>query len=311
MRLTDDPHTPGPPRDLVGYGPNPPKVSWPGGASLALSIVVNYEEGSELSHASGDGRHETVAEVPVVLPQDQRDLHVESVFEYGSRAGIWRLLRLLDEYEAKSTLFACAVALERNPEAGAWALRSGHELCSHGWRWEDHWPLRPDQERERIRWAIETFEQLYGQRPLGWFTRFGPGTNTRELLVEEGGFRYDSDSFNDDLPYLVDVSGTSHLVLPYSDVYNDTRFILPQGFGSPRDFVELCTEGIDELVREGRAGVPKMMSVGIHPRWIGQPGRIGALRAIIEHALDQGDVWIARRIDIADWWLAHHHEFTR
>ncbi|HEY2717765.1 MAG TPA: polysaccharide deacetylase family protein, partial [Solirubrobacterales bacterium] len=197
---------PGAPRDLVGYGPEPPVVEWPGGASLALSIVVNYEEGSELSYPAGDERHETVAEVPVVLPQDQRDLHVESVFEYGSRAGIWRLLRMFEEYECETTFFACAVALEENPEVGSRALEAGHELCCHGWRWEDHWPLRREEERGRIRAAVESFERLYGVRPLGWFTRFTAGLNTRELLVEEGGFRYDCDAFNDDLPYYVEVS---------------------------------------------------------------------------------------------------------
>jgi peptidoglycan/xylan/chitin deacetylase (PgdA/CDA1 family) len=306
MTSPDPAAVPGPPRDHVGYGRVTPEVAWPDGAAVALSIVVNHEEGSEYSLPAGDGRNEDVGEVPWAVPPDRRDLHVESVFEYGSRAGIWRLLRLFEEYGVNTTFFAAAVALERNPEVGAVAREHGHELCSHGWRWEEHWNLERDEERQHIQWAIEAFERLYGERPLGWFCRFAPSVNTRELLVEEGGFLYDCDAFNDDLPYFTEVHGKRHLVLPYTDVYNDSRFVLSQGFSSPRDFVELVTRALGELLREGRAGHGKMMSVGLHPRWAGQPGRTSAVREIIEWALEQGDVWIARRRDIAQWWVDQH-----
>lgn len=304
MQLADR-TVPGGARDFIGYGRWTPKLEWPGGASVALSIVVNYEEGSEYSMPAGDARNEDVGEVPWSLPADCRDLHIESVFEYGSRAGVWRLLRLFEEYGVQTTFFASAVALERNPEVGAVALENGHELCSHGWRWIEHWKLSRDEEREHIAAAVETFERLYGQRPVGWFCRFAPSVNTRELLVDEGGFVYDSDAFNDDVPYFTVVNGKRHLILPYSDVYNDSRFVFAQGFSSPNHFVELITAGLAELLREGRRGSRKMMSIGLHPRLAGQPGRTAALRSVIEWALSQGDVWIATRRDIARWWIEH------
>jgi peptidoglycan/xylan/chitin deacetylase (PgdA/CDA1 family) len=310
MHLADQ-DVPGPRRDVVGYGRRTPKVVWPDDAKVAVNLVVNYEEGSEYSMAAGDERNEGLAEINYVMPSEYRDLAAESVYEYGARAGNWRLMRLFDEFGVKATYFACAAALERNPEVGEWIRESGHEPCSHGWRWEEHWLLDRDTERQHIAWAVELIENTCGVRPLGWYCRYGPSVNTRELVVEEGGFVYDADAYNDDLPYFVEVKGKRHLIVPYSFTYNDGRYVLAQGFGSPSDFFDLCRRGLDELRREGHGGYPKMMSIGLHPRWAGQAGRTSALRELIEYALEQGDVWFARRIDIANWWLEHHEEFER
>ncbi len=310
MRLVDQ-DIPGPGRDYVGYGARPPKAFWPNDAKAVVSLCINQEEGSEYSKAAGDDRNEGLAEIPYVMDAQYRDLCAESIYEYGSRAGVFRLLRLFDEYDVKTTFYSAAVALERNPEVGEWLQKSGHEPCSHGWRWEEHWLLDREEERQRIQWTIESFKQTTGQRPLGWYCRYGPSVNTRELLVEEGGFVYDSDAYNDDLPYFTEVKGKRHLVVPYSMVYNDGRYVLPQGFGGPSDFFDICKRALDELRREGHAGHPKMMSIGLHPRWAGQAGRTSALREFIEHGLAQGDVWFARRIDIANWWLEHHGQFER
>jgi peptidoglycan/xylan/chitin deacetylase (PgdA/CDA1 family) len=304
-----DQDVPGPRRDVVGYGRHQPRVRWPNGAKVAVNIAVNNEEGSEYSKAAGDGRNEGLAEINYRMPPEYRDLCAESVYEYGGRAGIWRLMRLFDEYQIKTTFFTAAVALERNPEVAAWLGESGHEPCSHGWRWEEHWLLSREEEKERIQWAVESIKETCGERPLGWYCRYGPSVNTRELLAEEGGFIYDSDVYNDDLPYFTKVGTKQHLIVPYSLVYNDCRYVLAQGYSSPSDFFDTCRRGLDELWREGEAGYPKMMSVGLHPRWAGQAGRSNALREFIEYASNKGDVWFARRIDIARWWLDHHLEF--
>ena len=295
---------PGPSRDFIGYGRQTSEIGWPDGARVALNIVVNYEEGSERSHPAGDGRNEGLAELSREFPSTVRDLAVESVYEYGSRAGIWRLARLFEEYKLPVTVFASAVAVERNPPVGEWIQESGHDVCAHGWRWEEHWTLSRDEERERIRLAVDSIARTCGERPVGWYCRYGPSILTRELLVEEGGFIYDSDSYADDLPYLVDVGGTAHLVVPYTFTYNDVRYVAAQGFGSPSDFVDLCRRALDELRKEGAAGHPKMLSIGLHPRWSGQAGRAAGLRQFLEHALSLEDVWIARRSEIAAWWLA-------
>jgi peptidoglycan/xylan/chitin deacetylase (PgdA/CDA1 family) len=308
MQLVDQ-DVPGPRRNLVGYGRRQPKVVWPNGAKVAVNLVVNYEEGSEYSKPAGDGRNEGLAEIPYVMDPEHRDLCAESVYEYGSRAGIWRLMRLFDEYGVKVTFFACAVALERNPEVGRWLSESQHEPCSHGWRWSEHWTFSREEEAQRIRWAIDAIERTCGERPLGWYCRYGPSVNTRELVVEEGGFVYDADAYNDDLPYFTEVNGNRHLVVPYTLTYNDGRYILPQGYASPGDFFDYCRRGLDEYRREAEAGHPKMMSIGLHPRWAGQAARTSGLRQLIEHGLELGDVWFARRIDIARWWLDHHHEW--
>jgi len=308
--MTPQIEVPGPPRDFIGYGPNPPKVRWPDDAALAVSIVVNYEEGSERSKAFGDEHNEGMTEVAYILPDQYRDLGAESMYEYGSRAGIWRLLHLFDEYGVKVTMYAAAVALEQNPAVGEWIRRAGHEPCSHGWRWEEVWLLDREEERRRIQLTIDSLVRTCGRRPVGCYHRYAPSVHTRELLVEEGGFLYDSDAYNDDLPYFVEVSGRRHLVVPYSLVYNDSRFIFAQGFSAPGDFVEQVKRAIDEYRREARAGYPKMMSIGVHPRLFGQAGRLSGLREVIEHGLGLGDVWFATREQIARWWLDHSSEWT-
>lgn len=287
-------------RDYIGYGAKPPKVQWPNGARVALNLVVNYEEGSEYSFHENGGRNETLSEIPGGVGEGFRDFCVESVYEYGSRAGIWRVLRLFDEYDVRSTFFATATALQRNPEVVTWMNRARHEPCSHGYRWEEVWKLGEEAEREHINKAISVFESVCGRRPVGWYCRYGASKFTRRLLVEEGGFAYDSDAYNDDIPYYVDVDGRDHLVLPYSLLYNDVRFVLPQGFGSPNDFVDTCTRGMDYLAKEA-GETARMMSIGLHPRFIGQAARASALEQIIEHALEKG-VWIATREEIAAFW---------
>lgn len=304
MPLVDQ-DVPGPRRDFIGYGRHIPKVVWPQGAKLAVNLVVNYEEGSEYSRPAGDNRNEGLGEISYSIGE-YRDLSVESTYEYGSRAGIWRLMRLFDEYGVNCTFYACAVALERNPEVAAYLRESSHDFISHGWRWEEHWLLDRETERRHIAWAVESFQQTLGERPIGWYCRYGPSVSTRELVVEEGGFLYDSDAYNDDLPYVTQVNGTPHLVVPYSLTYNDL-----QGDKSPDDFADFCQRGLDELWLEGDRGYPKMMSIGLHPRLVGQAGRISALREIIEHGLGKGGVWFARRNDIARWWLDHYEEFER
>lgn len=299
-----DGHAYGPPRDLVGYGPRLPQVTWPGGAKVAVNLVVNYEEGSEYSHADGDGRNDSIAEVEYPFPPHVRDLAKESMYEYGSRVGIWRLLRLFNDLDVKATFFACAVAFERNPEVAQAARAAGHDLLAHGWRWEEHWNLDREAEEQRIKQAVQSFSRTWGAAPTGWYCRYGPSVNTRELVVKHGGFLYDSDAYNDDLPYFVTVNSARHLVVPYSLTYNDI-----QGTRSPDLFLDYLKRGLDELWSEGSAGYPKMMSIGLHPRLVGQAARTNALREFIEYAQAKGDVWFARREDIARHWLQKSASF--
>jgi peptidoglycan/xylan/chitin deacetylase (PgdA/CDA1 family) len=205
MKTSMDRDVPGPKRDYVGYGRHVPKVQWPNGARVALSLVLNYEEGSEHSYPAGENRNEGLGEILHTMYPPYRDLCVESVFEYGSRAGIWRIQRLFDEFDIKCTFFGCAVAFERNPQVSKWLQEAGHEPCCHGWRWEEVYTLSREEEKAHMQAAIESMEQTCGERPRGWYCRYAPSVNTRELLVEEGGFVYDSDAYNDDLPYYVEV----------------------------------------------------------------------------------------------------------
>ncbi len=211
-------------RDLVGYGPNPPVVQWPNGARIAVSVVVNYEEGSEYSILDGDPQGETSGESPSNVPAGERDLANESFFEYGSRVGVWRIMNLMDQYNVKGTFFCCALALERNPQVGPEIIRRGHEVMGHGNRWEEYYRMDRDTEREAIKQAVDSITRTTGQRPLGWYTRYGPSVNTRELVVEEGGFIYDCNAYNDDLPYYTEVKGEKWLVVPYSLEVNDSKF---------------------------------------------------------------------------------------
>ena len=288
-------------REFVGYGPNPPQVEWPNGARIAVSLVVNYEEGSEYSTLDGDAQGEVMGESQSPVPLGQRDLANESFFEYGSRVGVWRLMNILDEFDVKGTFFCCALALERNPKVGPEIVRRGHEVFGHGYRWEEYFKMDREAEREAIRKAVESIKRTTGQRPLGWYTRYGPSVNMRELVVEEGGFMYDCASYNDDLPYYTQVKGKKWLVVPYSLEVNDTKF-WRGGMISPSDFLESMRNTFDRLYYEG-ATHPKMMSVGLHCRIAGRPARSVALQKFLEYVRGFPDVWLARRIDIARWWL--------
>lgn len=291
-------------RDFIGYGPRPPAVSWPGDAAVAVNFCIAYEEGAERSVLLGDAHGESLGPGRS-LPPGQRDLAVESVYEYGSRAGIWRIARILDDFGVQATLFAAGLALEANPDVCAWVRDRGHDICAHGWRWLDPTLMPEEDEREQIRRAYESIAESTGRPPAGWRSRTGPSTNTRRLLVEHGGFLYDSDSYSDDLPYVLRSGGEQHLVVPYTLTYSEGRLIQPIGYTSPADFWDVCIAGLDELDREGRDGAPKMMSIGLHPRHTGQAGRVGGLRRFIQHALELGDVRFMRREDIARHWLAN------
>ena len=294
----------GPHREYIGYGANPPQFEWPGGGQVAINIVVNYEEGSEYSLPMGDGRNDMLGEIPYALPGDQRDMTVESIYEYGSRAGIWRLMRIFAEAGIHVTFFAAAVALEKNPDVAKALMAAGHEPCSHGYRWVEHFAMTKEQERESIRLAIASFEQTCGTRPLGWYCRYGPSVHTRELVVEEGGFLYDADAYNDDLPFFTDVKGTRHLVVPYDLGLNDVRFSLAQGFGGGHDFLWDACAAFDRLKHEAETtGTARMMSIGTHPRLFGRPARAEALAQFIAYAQGQGGAWFARRDEIARFWV--------
>lgn len=291
----------GPPRDYVGYGRRGSTTNhWPAGKTVALNIAISYEEGSEKSKVLGDSENEGMVDLCGGFPHSERDLAVESQYEYGSRAGVWRLARLFDRMHVPVTFFAAAVALERNPEVGAWLAESGNDVCAHGWRWEKPYTLTREQEAERIQFAIDSITQTCGAPPAGWYCRYGPSVNTRQLLVENGSFLYDSDSYSDDVPYFTTVAGIKHLVIPYSQLINDGKFVRGTGFSAPEDFTNYAARNLEYLVREQR---PVMMSVGLHPRIMGHPARTWALEKFIEYAQSIPEVWITRRLDIAHAWL--------
>jgi len=294
------------PRDMIGYGANPPHANWPGGARLALQIVLNYEEGAENAVLHGDKASETfLSDIIGARPfVGERHMSMESLYEYGSRAGVWRLLRLFEERRIPITVFAVAMALERNPDAARAMAAQGHEVASHGWRWIDYQTVDEATERDHMRRAVEVIERLTGTRPLGWYTgRTGP--RTQRLVVEHGGFLYDADSYADDLPYWVEVAGQDHLVVPYTLDVNDMRFATAQGFNSGDQFFAYLRDAFDTLYAEGERA-PKMMSVGLHCRLAGRPGRIAALRRFLDHVQAHDKVWICRRVDIARHWRAVH-----
>ena len=295
------------PRDLVGYGANPPHPQWQDDAKIALQIVLNYEEGSEYSIPDGDDISEIyLREVPgASMGKGMRDLQVESVYEYGSRAGFWRLMRLFKAKDIPVTIFGAALALERNPAAAEAIVDAGYDICCHGWRWIGYHLLDEAEEREHIQKSITSLKKLTGDRPLGWYCRYAPSLNTRRLIVEEGGFLYDSDAYNDDLPYWVEVSGKNHLVIPYTLDNNDMKYCVAPGFNNGNDFYTYLKDAFDVLYVEGETS-PKMMSVGLHARLAGKPGRIAALARFIDYVKSHEQVWICRRIDIANHWLEHH-----
>ena len=291
-------------RDLIGYGTELPKVRWPDDARIAVSVVVNYEEGSEYSLLDGDSHRETNGEVASPMPMDARDLLNESMFEYGSRVGVWRLFRLLDKYGIKSTFFSCALAIERNPAVGKEIVRRGHEVCGHGYRWEEYYGFEKEEERAAIIKATDSLEAITGERSVSWFTRYGVSVNTRDLLAEIGGFTYDSNSVADDLPYYTAVHGRPWLVVPYSIEVNDARF-WRGGLSSTEDFFNYMKDSFDCLYEEGK-DVPRMMTVGLHCRIAGRPPRSMAVERFFQYAQGHPNVWFARRKDIADWWREHY-----
>ncbi len=298
------------PRDLVGYGPHPPHADWPGGAKLALQFVLNYEEGGEASVLHGDsGSERFLSEIIGAESYPARHMSMESIYEYGSRAGAWRLLR---EFEARGlplTIFAVAMALQRNPQLAAELVRLDHEIACHGLRWIHYQNVDEATERSHMAEALDVIEQLTGTRPLGWYTgRDSP--NTRRLVVERGDLLYDSDYYGDDLPLWArvdpgDGNPRNHLVLPYTLDANDMRFATPQGFNSGEQFFAYLRDSFDVLYAEG-SDRPKMMSVGLHCRLVGRPGRFRALQRFLDHVAAHDDVWVCRRLDIARHWMDRH-----
>lgn len=292
-----------PTRDFIGYGPNPPDPKWPGGARLALNFVVNYEEGSEPSMQDGEGYTETglTESSTSAAGLKGRDLAGEGMFEYGSRVGFWRIQRAFLERGLPLTVFGCALALERNPLAAQAIRAAGWDVCCHGWRWVRHFQLTEAEEREHIAKAVKSLKQTVGERPAGWYCRYGPSVNTRRLLVEEGGFTYDSDYYGEELPFWQTVQGKPHLVVPYSLTNNDGKYAA--GMVHSDQWFGLIRDAFDVLYKEG-ATQPKMMSVGLHQRLIGHPGRMAGLWRLLDHVLKHKDVWVTRRMDIARHWIA-------
>ncbi|AMM34467.1 Chitin deacetylase [Sinomonas atrocyanea] len=294
-------------RDLIGYGENPPAVGWPGGAKVAVSLVVNYEEGAERSIAAGDAAEEDI----VIFggwssDPSRRNLMKESFFEYGTRVGIWRYLAMLREYKVPATFMACGEALEKNPEAARAIARDGHEICGHGYRWRGMVGMSPDEERAEIRACKAAIEATAGVTPVGWYVREDITENTRAILAEEG-FLYDSNSYADDLPYFVPAGEARHLVVPYSGDTNDARFWGPGSLATGEDLFTVLKDTLDCLAAEGGT-VPKMMSVGIHLRIGGRPSVAAGVRRFLEYALGLDGVWFATREEIARWWLEHAPE---
>lgn len=291
-------------RDLIGYGEHPPKVMWPGGARVAVSLVFNYEEGAESSIEAGDLRDEDVSIFGGWSSDPtRRSLMKESFFEYGSRVGVWRYLGMLAKYGVPATFMACGAALERNPDAAKAIARDGHEICAHGYRWRGTVGMTPEQERAEIRATVQAIEQTAGVRPVGWYVREGITENTRGILVDEG-FLYDSNSYSDDLPYFVDAGSTDHLVVPYAGDTNDGRFWGSGSFATADEFFASMRDSLDFLATESD-GVPRMLSVGVHLRIGGRPSVAIAVKRFIEYALARDDVWFATREQIATWWIDH------
>ncbi|MBP0631115.1 allantoinase PuuE [Cupriavidus sp. AcVe19-1a] len=292
-------------RDLAGYGDSPPDPRWPGGARVAVQFVLNIEEGAESCILNGDARSEAyLHELPGRPPREaERDWSVESMYEYGARAGVWRLLDLFAERGLPLTAFAVGRALELNPRIGQALSEAGHEVAGHGYRWIDYRDVPEDEERRHIRLAIAAIERTCGKRPVGWYTG-RVSANTRRLIHEEGGFIYSSDAYNDDLPYWL-CGSPPLLVIPYTLINNDARYLLPDGFASGEDFYRTLRDAFDLLWHEG-ARAPKMMGVGLHPRISGHPARAMALARFLDYVRGHDAVWICRREDIARHWLAEH-----
>ena len=294
------------PRDMVGYGRTPPDPKWPDGARVAVQFVINYEEGGENCILHGDAASEAfLSEIVGAEPWvGARHMNMESIYEYGTRAGFWRLWRLFTKRAMPVTVYGVAMALERNPDAVAAMSEAGWEIASHGLRWIEYRDMPKDEERRHLRDAIRIHTKMTGERPLGWYTGRCSG-NTRDLVMEEGGFLYDSDSYADDLPYWVEGPKGPHLVIPYTLDTNDMRFASVQGFNSGDQFYAYLKDAFDVLYEEGKTA-PKMLSIGLHCRLVGRPGRAAALARFLDYVQGHEQVWVTRRIDIARHWHDHH-----
>ena len=299
------------PRDLIGYGPNPPRANWPGNARIAVQFVLNYEEGGESNVLHGDEYSEQfLSEIIGAAPYQDRHMSMESIYEYGSRVGVWRILREFQRRNLPLTVFAVATALQRHPELTAEFQRLGHEIACHGLKWIHYQNVGIDIERDHMREAVKVFQELTGEHPLGWYTgRDSP--NTRSLVVEHGGFLYDSDNYGDDLPFWTQVdlpnggAKQPQLVVPYTLDTNDMRFATPQGFNSGEQFFSYLKDTFGVLYREGEE-TPRMMSIGLHCRLAGRPGRFAALQRFLDHIEQYDQVWVCRRVDIAKHWHKYH-----
>ena len=295
------------PRDLVGYGRNPPDPRWPGEARIAVQFVINYEEGGENSVLHGDVASEAfLSEIIGAQPiPGMRHVNMESIYEYGSRAGFWRLWRLFTERGLPVTVYGVATALMRNPEAVAGMKEAGWEIASHGLKWIDYQFLPEEVERRHMEEAIRIHTEATGERPVGWYLgRASP--NTLRIVAEEGNFAYVADSYADDLPYWADVAGKRQLIVPYTLDANDMRFATNQGFNTGEQFCQYLKDSFDVLYEEGVRGAPKMLSVGLHCRLVGRPGRLAGLARFLDHVASHDKIWVARRIDIARHWQEHH-----
>ena len=297
------------PRDLIGYGPDVPHANWPNKARIAVQVVLNYEEGGENCVLHGDAAAETFLSEIVSAPHvEDRHISMESIYEYGSRAGVWRLLKLFKKYDIPVTIFAVAMALERHPDVAKAFVDAGHEIASHGLRWINYQHIDKQTERKHMQQAIEIIQTLTGKKPKGWYTgRTSP--NTAALVVENGTFLYDADDYSDDLPFYSIKEGKPQLIVPYTLDVNDMRFAAVQGFNAGDQFYNYLKDAFDTLYEEGDPegeNAPKMMSIGLHCRLIGRPGRIKALAQFLEYARSHEQVWFATREQIAEHWLKAH-----
>ena len=293
------------PRDMVGYGSKRLEVKWPNNARIALQIVLNYEEGAENCIINGDKHSEVfLSEIIGAQPVKRRHINMESLYEYGSRSGFWRLHKLFQEKKIPITIFGVGMALEKNPEICKAIKDANYEVASHGWRWIDYQSVKKSEEKKHMKLVIKKIKEIFGERPLGWYTgRCSP--NTRDLVFEEGGFLYDSDSYSDDLPYWEIRKKKKQLIIPYTLDNNDMRFVANQGFNTGDHFFTYLKDSFDALYEEGKTN-PKMMSVGLHCRLVGRPGRIQSLKRFLEYVLSHEDVWICKRIDIAKHWIKNY-----
>ena len=292
-------------RDMIGYGSKNLNVTWPNNARIAVQIVLNYEEGAENCVLNGDKNSEVfLSEIIGAQPIKGRHINMESLYEYGSRIGFWRLHKLFQEKKIPITIFGVGMALEKNPEICKAIKDANYEVASHGWRWIDYQNVKKSEERKHMKLAIKKIKEIFGERPLGWYTgRCSP--NTRDLVFEDGGFLYDSDSYSDDLPYWEIRKKKKQLIIPYTLDNNDMRFVTNQGFNTGDHFFTYLKDSFDALYEEGKTS-PKMMSVGLHCRLIGRPGRIQSLKKFLDYILRYDDIWLCKRIDIAKHWIKNY-----